>query len=579
MTRHMAPEATPRAEQLATAQVQLSEIALTGVYEISKILTTPNRLEATLSSVVNVLSSFMQMQHGVIALLADDGVPEIVVGVGWSEEADNRLRAGLPQRAIDQIVATAMPLVVQNVESHPAFDHEDLSVLGSGQGSTVSFIGVPIRSEGKVIGTLSIDRVWDGRSIFRFDADVRFLSMISNLIGQTVQLQRVVSRDRDRLIQESHRLQKQISELKSGKEKKGLNLTGIVGNSVAIRAVIDKIGVVARSQSPVLLRGESGTGKELFAKAIHELSPRANGPFIKLNCAALPETVLESELFGHERGAFTGAISLRKGRFELADKGTLFLDEIGEISPAFQAKLLRVLQEQEFERVGGNRTIKVDVRIVAATNRDLEDAVARNQFRADLYFRINVVPIMLPPLRDRRDDIPLLARVFLERFNKENDRRLTLSDPAFEVLSSCYFPGNVRELENCIRRTATLAAGPVISLSDFACRSSECLSAVLWKSHSAPLRPAVVATENAGDERRAHDAVGGGFNGASRDTPTVDVGGAGRGEAVAASERDHLIDAMERSGWVQAKAGRLLGLTPRQIGYALKKHNIAIKQL
>ena len=172
----------------------------------------------------------------------------------------------------------------------------------------------------------------------------------------------------------------------------------------------------------MLLRGESGTGKELIAKAIHELSPRAKGPFIKINCAALPESVLESELFGHEKGAFTGAINARKGRFELADKGTLFLDEIGEISPAFQAKLLRVLQEQEFERVGGNHTIKVDVRVVTATNRNLEEAVARNEFRADLYYRISVVPMLMPPLRERRSDIPLLAGEFLKRFNDENDR-------------------------------------------------------------------------------------------------------------------------------------------------------------
>ncbi|MCB1758105.1 MAG: sigma 54-interacting transcriptional regulator, partial [Gammaproteobacteria bacterium] len=195
---------------------------------------------------------------------------------------------------------------------------------------------------------------------------------------------------------------------------------GIVGGGPAIRAVLKRVDAAARSNATVLLRGETGTGKELFARAIHDASPRAKGPFVKVNCAALSESVLESELFGHEKGAFTGAINQRIGRFELAHGGTLFLDEIGEISPAFQAKLLRVLQEGEFERVGGAKTLKVDVRIVCATNRNLEEAVAKNQFRADLYYRINVVTLLLPPLRQRVEDIPALARLFLERFSNEN---------------------------------------------------------------------------------------------------------------------------------------------------------------
>src|ERR1019366_8101754 len=237
----------------------------------------------------------------------------------------------------------------------------------------------------------------------------------------------------------------------------------------------------ARSHSPALLRGESGTGKELFARALHEWSPRREEPFVAVNCAALAESVLESELFGHEKGAFTGASAQRKGRFELADKGTLFLDEIGEISPSFQAKLLRVLQLGEFERVGGSSTVKVDVRLVAATNRNLEGSGAKGEFRSDLYYRISVVPIFIPPLRERKDDIPLLAREFLNRFNAENETNHSFTASATGVLTSCYFPGNVRELENCIRRTATLANAARLVADDFACRHDECLSAILWK--------------------------------------------------------------------------------------------------
>jgi len=561
--------------------IPLSEIALTGIYEISKILNAPNRLETTLSSVLNVLSSFLQMRHGVISLLADDDVPDITVGIGWNEGTDERYRARLPETAIGQIVATAVPLVVEDVATHPLFT-TDAIALGAADDIRVSFIGVPIRIGSKVIGTLTIDRVWDGRSVFRLDSDVRFLTMIANLIGQTVQLYRVVSRDRDRLMAESHRLQKELSELKPVRERKKVLIKGIIGDSPALRSLLDKILIVAKSNSTVLLRGESGTGKELIAKAIHELSPRAKGPFVKINCAALPESVLESELFGHEKGAFTGAISARKGRFELADKGTIFLDEIGEISPAFQAKLLRVLQEQEFERVGGNHTIKVDVRVVTATNRNLEEAVARKEFRADLYYRISVVPMLMPPLRERRSDIPQLAGEFLKRFNDENGRGLSLDASALEVLMGCGFPGNVRELENCVQRTATLAHGPSIVMDDFACRKNECLSAMLWKGHSeiAPLRlrpsvslPVLPRTAEGGAENA----------GPSPGQPAAESVPAS-GEAVAATrgtmpDRDRFIEAMEKSGWVQAKAARILGLTPRQIGYALKKHGIEVKHL
>jgi Nif-specific regulatory protein len=333
----------------------------------------------------------------------------------------------------------------------------------------------------------------------------------------------------------------------------------------------------------VLLRGESGTGKELFARVIHELSACASGPFIKVNCAALPESVLESELFGHEKGAFTGALNMRKGRFEMADQGTLFLDEIGDISPAFQAKLLRVLQEGEFERVGGNHTIKVDVRLVTATNKNLEEAVTKNEFRADLYYRINVVSLNLPPLRERKSDIPLLASEFLKRFNSENKRELSFTTGAMDILLHCYFPGNVRELENCVRRTATLTRGSSIAGDNFACSNDQCLSSLLWKgsreTHSVRVpeggrtRPAIplpVAEQPIIGSRLAPTAGAAASNSSMEGWPSM------RDSPL--SERERLTEAMERSGWVQAKAARLLGLTSRQIGYALKKHDVEIKR-
>jgi Nif-specific regulatory protein len=559
--------------------IPLSEIALTGIYEISKILSTPARLETTLSNVVNLLSSFMQMRHGIISLLADDGIPDITVGAGWNEGTDERYRARLPAKAVGQIVATAIPVVAEDVSSNQAFSVADAAMLGASAETKVSFIGVPIRVASKVIGTLTIDRVWEGH--YRLDSDLRFLMMVANLIGQTVQLHRAVSHDRERLISESHRLQKALSDAKPGRERKRSDVEGVIGESPVIRSLLNKVEVVARSNSPVLLRGESGTGKELIAKAIHDLSPRSKGPFIKINCAALPETVLESELFGHEKGAFTGAINSRKGRFELADKGTLFLDEIGEISASFQAKLLRVLQEQEFERVGGTVTIKVNVRIVGATNKDLEAAVARNEFRADLYYRISVVPLLLPPLRDRPNDIPLLAAEFLKRFNKENERSLGFDRGAIDVMKACRFPGNVRELENCVQRTATLADGPEIVANDFACSHNECLSSMLWKTSPQTPSPPLQEPEAAApapQEEAAFTEAGSADPAASEPAvaPTPPPSQDAAGQEL--TERERLINAMERAGWVQAKAARILGLTPRQIGYALKKQAIEIKR-
>ncbi len=555
------------------------DTALVGIYEISKLLASPARLENVLAGVLTLLSSFLDMRHGLIALLDGKGAPEVVVGSGWSEGAAKLFFERLPERAVGQIVATRMPLVVEDASASPLFDGMDLSGWGTEDGQRFSMIGVPIKDGDAVVGTLTVDRACNERSSILFDHDVRFLTMIANLVGQTLRLHKLIARDRERLMQESARREK--ADRAIAPEAKAERLEGIVGDSPAVRAVVEKIRVVARSRSTVLLRGESGTGKELFAAAIHEQSPRRSKPFVKLNCAALPESVLESELFGHERGAFTGAANLRKGRFELADGGTLFLDEIGEITPAFQAKLLRVLQEGEFERVGGARTLKVDVRLVCATNRNLEEAVQRGEFRADLYYRISVVPIFLPPLRDRKGDLELLAGEFLRRFNSEQGGKRQLSESAMGVLSECGFPGNIRELENCIYRTATLAQGDLIVDKDFSCRKDGCLSAMLWSGSSSKWPAGVTPLPIVAPEPSKSK---------SQPVPVEEAVAPGPVDACPGAENctilekdprtDHekLVDAMERAGWVKAKAARLLGLTPRQIGYALQKHGIEVKK-
>jgi Nif-specific regulatory protein len=533
-----------------------------------------------LSGVINLLASFLDMNNGLIALLDEDGQTSTVVGAGWSEATAKEYFERLPEQAVGQMVVSGMPLVVRNIAESPYFS--DWGELKTADPSTqTSFVGVPIKGESRTIGTIMIERLDGNSSPHTLDEDVRFLTMVASLVAQAVALKTLVARDRERLMSERHRLEK---ELEQRTEVSHEGIDWIIGESAAIREVIGKIQQIAKVNLPVLLCGESGTGKELFARAIHEYSPRNHKPYIRLNCAALSETVLESELFGHERGSFTGALGLRKGRFEQADGGTLFLDEIGEISGAFQAKLLRVLQEGEFERLGGNQTIKVDVRLVAATNRNLEAAVLAGEFRSDLYYRISVVPIFLPPLRERREDVDRLALEFLRRFNQEHDVSLTISKRAMDVLRACDFPGNVRELESCIKRTAALAKGSVIVENDLACSNDSCLSVVLGKSisessrqnsHYVPLPIVPSTAERSWPVRRTQEPASAASAGGGESPSRADLA---RAESENLDERQRLIDAMERSGWVQAKAARFLRLTPRQMGYALRKHNVEIKR-
>lgn len=319
--------------------------------------------------------------------------------------------------------------------------------------------------------------------------------------------------------------------------------TVLIGSSPGIKSIYQELIQVSQSKATVLLRGESGTGKELLARLIHENSPRAKGPFIKVNCAALSETLLESELFGHERGAFTGAIKTKKGRFELADGGTIFLDEIGDLPLPVQVKLLQVLQDTAFERVGGVETLTVDVRTVAATHRDLEKAIGNGTFREDLYYRLNVIPIFLPPLRERREDIPRLVSHFLDKFNKENNKKIYLSNEILALFTKYNWPGNVRELENCIERLTVLSREECITLNTIP------PAIKTYFSDIQKVIPQFVKALSAPTSLRlplAREAM----------------------------EREALAKALETAGGVQAKAARLLGISPRQIAYKMKRYGM-----
>jgi len=322
----------------------------------------------------------------------------------------------------------------------------------------------------------------------------------------------------------------------------------LVGQSDAMKQVYEAIRRVSQSQATVLLRGESGTGKELVAKAIHMAGARARGPFVRLHCAAVTETLLESELFGHERGAFTGAVETRKGRFEVAGGGTLFLDEVGDIPLSIQVKLLRVLQDKCFERVGGNRLISVDVRVIAATHRDLETMVRIAAFREDLYYRLNVVPVSLPPLRERDGDIPLLIEHFLSRFNRENSRQVRLGRDLRTLMARYHWPGNVRELQNCVERLVVMADPG----SDHLTVQTIPLS---LRGYFADMKQ-VTAGEHGGVRTQRSE-------------------GQPLGASLQEIDRRRLQDALERVGWVQARAARALGLTPRQVAYKMRKYGIS----
>ena len=548
-----------------------ASIELMTIYQVSKILGASLDIHKTFREALNVLVSMMGWRRGAVILQTDDGLLCGLCAVGLSREESARLSFHVGEGVVGKVFMTGVAAVVPNITDESLFLNRS-GAADQSPDETIAYIVTPIKADRRTLGVLTMDRtVTEQTGVF--DEDLRLLSMVATLMGQNLLLHRGVSAEQGRLYEEARRLSKALKPL--------YKLDTAIGESPRMQQVFAEVHQAAPTKTTVLLRGESGTGKEVIARAVHNLSPRKDGPFVRVNCAALTESLLESELFGHEKGSFTGAMGTRKGRFELVHGGTLFLDEIGDISPSFQAKLLRVLQEREFERVGGTSPIKVDVRMVLATNRNLEKMVASGEFRADLYYRINVVSIFLPPLRERREDIPLMVEHFLNRFNKENGRQIKVTTRAMKVLTSCYWPGNVRELENCVERTATMAAADELTDLNFPCHDNRCLTQVLHHVERddavRPGRPVAIPVAEVPlrpTAGRPGSPAGHGLQdtGDSSDALPVRIDDKPQGE------RERLIWAMERCGWVQAKAARLLNITPRQMGYALQKHDIEVRK-
>ena len=424
---------------------EVNELRL--LFEVLQILDGASDLSDNLDTVLEVMARHTGMMRGVITLLDEQqGEIAIEVAYGISPEAKIRGHYKLGEGITGKVIESGKPQIVPNVLVEPLF----LNRTGSrGQKEAVSFVCVPIKIEGKVIGALSADRLFSASG--SLDEDMRLLTILASLVARAVRSRQI----HHRVVVENERLLQVLRE----KDRPEM----FVGSSPGLKTVLDQIARVAPTSATVLLLGESGTGKELAANTIYAGSLRAGQPFIKVNCAALPEGLIESELFGHEKGAFTGATGSRVGRFEAANGGTLFLDEIGELSLPTQVKLLRVLQEQEFERLGSLETRKVDVRVIAATSRNLEQMVAEGLFRRDLYYRLNVFPVHMPPLRERQGDILLLVETFLEKYgNKMGKRALRITPEAEAILLAHSWPGNIRELENVIERAVILTTDGLI---------------------------------------------------------------------------------------------------------------------
>ncbi len=494
--------------------------ALSALFEIGVVLSGSTDLRSALERTLEKLEGRGVVRGAVFLVHEDTG--EIRVEAALSIPADGLLaRYKRGEGLVGRVVQSGRPVIVPATGREPLLLDRAFQRRRSGA-PEASFISVPILLERRAAGALAVDfRFSKSRD---FEGEARFLSVVATMMAQALRAQRVIEEERTRLLAENTNLRSELEER--------YELSNIVGTSGPMKQVYEQIAQVAQTNTTVLIRGESGTGKELIAHAIHYNSPRAKRPFVKVSCAALPDTLIESELFGYERGAFTGAQTRKRGRFELAHGGTLFLDEVGELNLPTQVKILRVLQEGEFERLGGTETQKADVRLIAATNRDLETAMAERQFREDLYYRLNVFSIFVPPLRDRKPDVMLLADHFLVKYAREHRKLIKrIATPAIDMLMSYHWPGNVRELENTIERAVLTCDGQVI--------------------HGHHLPPTLQTAEASGTVVQSSLA-----------------------DAVAQYEKDLILDVLKSARGNRAKAARLLGTTERIIGYKVHKYGI-----
>ncbi len=495
---------------------------LTTLLELGRILADQQNLKSSLTRVLETLGR----HHGMVrsfVLLLDPESEKMRAEASYGLNGDAyRVTYRIGEGVVGRVVQSGKPVVVPQTSREPLLLNRLIGQARINSRKEASFICVPIIVNDKPLGAIGADLIYKEER--DYDRTTKFLGVIASMMAQALKVENFIAADKQRLLDENIHLKQELRER--------YDFSHIVGNSNPMRQVYEQVTQVARTNTTVLLRGESGTGKEMIAHAIHYNSLRAGKPFVKVSCAALPETLLESELFGYEKGAFTGAQARKKGRFELADGGTLFLDEIGDLNPATQVKLLRVLQEREFERLGGLETIKVNVRLIVATHKDLEKAITKGEFREDLYYRLNVFAIFMPPLRERKPDVLLLAEHFVEKFEREHHKSIKrISTPAIDMLTSYHWPGNVRELENVIERAVVVCESNVI--------------------HGHHLPPTLQTAEGSDTVTRLSLM-----------------------SAMETYERDLIQDALKTTRGNRAKAAKLLDTTERIIGYKVKKYRI-----
>ena len=491
------------------------------LYDIATMISDSIPIEKSLEKSLQLLKKVLNLENCAIYKIEDEML-NIYASIGFNKHQKIISEFRIGEGATGLAAKAKEAVVIENVHNDILF----LNKSGNRDSNTISYIAVPMIVNDKVIGVVSANLT--KLTSMDFDETERILSIISSLFAQTINTRTILEQEKEKLVE-----LKQYYKMEW--DSKVHNFGDIIGDSKKMKDVYNIIERIAQSNVTVLVRGETGTGKELIAAAIHKRSQRKDEPFIKLNCAAITDTLLESELFGHEKGAFTDAKETRKGRFELADGGTLFLDEIGDISASAQVKLLRVLQEREFERVGGAKTIKVNVRLVAATNRDLEQMVKDGEFREDLYYRLNVIPIDLPPLRKRGKDIELLVNFFLERAIKNHKKVVKITDEAMDKLMKYPWPGNVRELENTLERIVLMGDEKGISAADMLL-----------------LLPAL-KNETIVDEYKA----------IPMENKTLEE-----------LEKEAVLCALKQCEYNQSNAADMLGISVRQIGYKMKKYGI-----
>jgi Nif-specific regulatory protein len=509
-------------ERMEPDEARAGEVRkLSTLLEASQALSATLDLKEAMHRVLDILGRHHGAVRSTVVLLNENsGDVELEVASGAiapGKRVPYRLGEGITGR----VVQTGKPIVVQRVSREPTFLNR-ASERPELADQELSSICAPVALDGRTVGAIGIDLG------FKADRDynrtVKFLGVVGSMISEAVKVHRLILADKQRLVEENAHLREELKER--------YDFSNLIGTSGPMRQVYEQIAQVARANTTVMLRGESGTGKELIAHAIHYNSPRARKPFIKVSAAALPQDLIESELFGYDRGAYTGAQANKKGRFEMAEGGTLFLDEIGELNLATQVKLLRVLQEREFERLGGTETIRTNIRLIAATNKDLEKAISVGEFREDLYYRLNVFSIGVPPLRERRPDVLLLADYFLEKFSREHGKQVKrIATPAIDMLSSYHWPGNVRELANVMERAVVVCDAQVV--------------------HAHHLPPTLQTAEASGTGQAT----------TLRDS-------------IEAFEKDALQDALKSARGNRAKAARLIGTTERIFNYRVRKYSI-----